>query len=1017
MEEPELNYIKMFNAGERITINNCSFGYLSYRIVFYLLNLHIKSRHTYFARAGTTTEEDSYKTDAGLSDQGRLYAERMGQALLKHRDGERQALADRGGPQVPLRPLKVWTSTRRRTFETADWLYDQGHSVRQRNQLSALNPGVCERMSEKRIRAELPEEVAKHEADPYHHRYPRAESYHDLAVRLEPIILELERQQDDLLIIAHESVLRVLYGYLMACNAADIPSLSFPRNEIVEIVPASYNNEASSIRIPDLPPEIIPPSPEDLKIPVPPSEAPSGNRHPAAADWDSTTGLLAYGSDRNVALWDPLREGVVALLRGHSDDVNAVKFFHPAKGWPSLIISGSIDQTTRLWQADRIQDKVYSTVGILEGHASSINCLAVAQGLGILASGGADATIKIWKVDHVNHAWDISLLQTIQTSPKFLPLALALSVLDEDNLLLAAAGTKANIYIYVTSQNNFIHQATLSGHEGWIRSLAITVENDGADDDLLLASASQDKYIRLWRIRKIGKSVQERAQKMNESLTSESLLSSKTHKVRTVSNSFSLAFEALLLGHDDWIYTVAWQRTAGKIRLLSASADSSLAMWDMDTESGVWVCSTRLGENSVQKGSTTATGSIGGFWVGLWSNDGQSVASLGRTGSWRLWNYDGDHRRWVHGVGISGHTKSVMDIAWARNGSYLLSTGSDQTTRLHAQWIGEGQISWHEFVRPQIHGYDLNCIDTVGQLQFVSGADEKLLRVFDEPKHTAELLRRLCGIQTAFEEELPVAANVPVLGLSNKAIDHEAEKLSDQDRSLTEVSPSPAAISIYVAIQDKSRPPIEDDLARHTLWPEGEKLYGHGYEISAVASSNDGSIIATACKASSLDHAVIRLFETKDWRALRPPLTAHSLTVTSLRFSSDDRYLLSTGRDRQWAVFERDEVDRFMFHFKAKNPKAHSRMILSACWAPNIVGKTFITAGRDKTCKIWDLAKTDTEATVTITASAPVTAVDVLDPLESMLVLAAADEDGGVTIYLISKMTLTVNSCQKLGTL
>lgn len=96
-------------------------------------------------------------------------------------------------------------------------------------------------------------------------------SYHDLAVRLEPIILELEREHNDLLIIAHESVLRVLYGYLMACNATDIPKLSFPRNEIVEIIPASYNNEAKRILIPGLPQELIPASPEDLKIPVPPS--------------------------------------------------------------------------------------------------------------------------------------------------------------------------------------------------------------------------------------------------------------------------------------------------------------------------------------------------------------------------------------------------------------------------------------------------------------------------------------------------------------------------------------------------------------------------------------------------------------------------------------------------------------------------------------------------------------------------------------------------------------------------
>ena len=38
-----------------------------------------------------------------------------------------------------------------------------------------------------------------------------------------------------------------------------------------QIVPASYNNQATRIHIPDLAPEIIPGSPEDIKIPVPPS--------------------------------------------------------------------------------------------------------------------------------------------------------------------------------------------------------------------------------------------------------------------------------------------------------------------------------------------------------------------------------------------------------------------------------------------------------------------------------------------------------------------------------------------------------------------------------------------------------------------------------------------------------------------------------------------------------------------------------------------------------------------------
>lgn len=31
-----------------------------------------------------------------------------------------------------------------------------------------------------------------------------------------------------------------------------------------------------------------------------------GNRHPGAADWDVQSGVLAFGADKNVALWDPL---------------------------------------------------------------------------------------------------------------------------------------------------------------------------------------------------------------------------------------------------------------------------------------------------------------------------------------------------------------------------------------------------------------------------------------------------------------------------------------------------------------------------------------------------------------------------------------------------------------------------------------------------------------------------------------------------------------------------------------
>ena len=176
MEEKELHYVKMIDAGQRVIVNNCAFGYLSQRIVFYLLNLHIKSRQTYFCRAGTTKDEDSYKADASLSQEGEDYAKKMSETLIAHREAERQALIKHGAPgTTELKPLTVWTSTRRRTVETSEYLGNLGYRVRQRSQMSQLNPGVCEKMSERKIQEKFPQEVAKHQQDPYHHRYPRAE--------------------------------------------------------------------------------------------------------------------------------------------------------------------------------------------------------------------------------------------------------------------------------------------------------------------------------------------------------------------------------------------------------------------------------------------------------------------------------------------------------------------------------------------------------------------------------------------------------------------------------------------------------------------------------------------------------------------------------------------------------------------------------------------------------------------------------------------------------------------------
>lgn len=704
----------------------------------------------------------------------------------------------------------------------------------------------------------------------------------------------------------------------------------------------------------------------------------------------------------------------------------------------------------------------------MEDHTAPVNCIATSKSRGsqgniIFATGAADATVKIWGFD----GKEIKVLQTIKTNPRYFPLAVAISPLSDDGntYILASAGTKDIVQIYIGTSNDgatdFAVAATLTGHEGWIRSLDFTLEDiSSPTSDLLLASASQDKYIRLWRVHQ-GKDLPTQAAIASDPTVGAYLPgkspSNKAHRLQTAGGvDYSVTFESLLFNHDDWIYSAKWhakkkedegQQQGGggtTLQLLSTSADNSLAIWESDPSTGIWVTTARLGEISREKGATTATGSIGGFWTGLWSPSGTSVLTLGRTGAWRRWDWDAAQQSWVQNISVSGHVRPVTGIAWAPRSEYLLSTSADQTTRLHARWEGSPLSSsssslssvsstWHEMARPQIHGYDLNCVDVLSATRFVSGADEKLMRVFSVPGAVARMLQTVTG-QTIVnktgieggEEDMPDAANMPVLGLSNKATVQQPDDIVtiQEDppanaEANREDAVDPATI-VRRSTLDMAHPPFEESLSRYTLWPETEKLYGHGYEISCLAASHDGKLIASACKASSLNHAVIRVFETERWTELRPPLAVHTLTATRLRFSRDDAYLLSVGRDRQWAVFEKrraaagagDEPvheGEMPYVLKQANAKGHTRMILDAAWAPPVsAGERsvlFATAGRDKAVKFWLADEHGSfQLSNPVTDEQAVTAVDFLGASRGThdYVMATGHEGGKIKIYTLS---------------
>ncbi|KAL7277380.1 hypothetical protein ACG7TL_009242 [Trametes sanguinea] len=244
VEETTWPFIRIMNVGEKIMVNHIH-GYLQSRIVFFLMNIHNRPRTIYFARSGQSLIEHSYKADSDLSPAGWEYAERLKEFVLERRA---KSLEQRGINPAERR-LVIWTSARRRSHHTAWPFLTHGANdpsppskvkVIERPQMSEINPGVWDGLSPEQVRKYYPDEWERFVNDPYAYRAPRAESYHDLCVRLEPTLIELEREKEDLLIIGHASVIRCILAYLIGLPASEIPAIEVARGDLIEVVPTSY---------------------------------------------------------------------------------------------------------------------------------------------------------------------------------------------------------------------------------------------------------------------------------------------------------------------------------------------------------------------------------------------------------------------------------------------------------------------------------------------------------------------------------------------------------------------------------------------------------------------------------------------------------------------------------------------------------------------------------------------------------------------------------------------------------
>ena len=231
IDEPDVTMVKLLEVDHQVIAQRLK-GYVEGRIAHFVMNLHITPRRIWLTRHGESTANVAgvVGTDMPLPARGAQYAA----ALRRFVDAQ----------DVPQ--ATIWTSTLQRSIQTGAKL---GRDTLALKVLDEIDAGICDGMSYAQIAEQMPGEYARRQADKLSYRYPRGESYEDVIHRLEPMTIELERQRDPVMVIGHQAILRVLYGYLTGKDRSEVPYLEIPMHTVLALTPRAYGCDEERIAL------------------------------------------------------------------------------------------------------------------------------------------------------------------------------------------------------------------------------------------------------------------------------------------------------------------------------------------------------------------------------------------------------------------------------------------------------------------------------------------------------------------------------------------------------------------------------------------------------------------------------------------------------------------------------------------------------------------------------------------------------------------------------------------------
>ncbi|ODV84537.1 hypothetical protein CANARDRAFT_23940 [[Candida] arabinofermentans NRRL YB-2248] len=283
-EEEEKNknfqYVKMIDVGRKVIACNIK-GFLASQIIYYFLNFNLNERMIFITRHGESIDNVAGRIggDSKLTERGLKFSKALTKFIEFKKQEFRQGQLDEfkeklktftnpNLAQIPEEPsFTVFTSMLQRTVQTAQFFDESEYDIKELRMLDELGCGKFDSMTYQEIQSKYPDEFKARLENKMSYRYPGVggESYLDVINRLKPVITEVERTTNHMLLITHRVVSRVLLAYFMNLSKDTASDLDIPLHTVYLFEPKPFGVNWQMYQFVENTNSFIKVNPEDLE--------------------------------------------------------------------------------------------------------------------------------------------------------------------------------------------------------------------------------------------------------------------------------------------------------------------------------------------------------------------------------------------------------------------------------------------------------------------------------------------------------------------------------------------------------------------------------------------------------------------------------------------------------------------------------------------------------------------------------------------------------------------------------